>query len=94
MNTEKKQVHAFLKGKVQGVGMRAYVSSIARKLKLCGFVRNLDDGKVEILAQGEEEILEKFLQTLKEGPYASYIWQIDLSWETPIRFYDSFEITS
>ena|SRR3989338_4779334 len=60
-----------IKGRVQGVGYRFFVSQTARKMSLSGWVRNLPDGGVEVEAQGEEKILEKFLIELKGGhPYS------------------------
>ena len=60
-----------IKGRVQGVGYRLFVSQIARKMSLTGWVRNLSNGDVEAEAQGEDRILELFLLELKGGlPYA------------------------
>ncbi|MBC7348034.1 MAG: acylphosphatase [Clostridia bacterium] len=60
------QLHMFLTGLVQGVGMRAYVRRQAQRLGLVGFVRNLPDGRVEVVAEGAPEDLEALLASLQE----------------------------
>lgn len=56
-----------LKGRVQGVGCRYFVCNIAAKYKLTGYVRNLENGDVEIKVQGESEQLDKFLAEVIKG---------------------------
>ncbi|WP_407647284.1 acylphosphatase [Gracilibacillus oryzae] len=63
-----KNIHAFVEGKVQGVGFRYFTQSTAIDHNITGWVRNLDDGSVEILAQGEEGNLDSFIEKIKKGP--------------------------
>jgi acylphosphatase len=65
----KKSFRAVVSGDVQGVGYRYTVYNIAQRFKIAGSVRNLDDGTVEVQAEGEGEELEKFLNAieLKDG---------------------------
>lgn len=58
------EVHANFRGGVQGVGFRATTRQMAQEMGLTGFVKNLPDGSVEVIAQGVEEVLEKFLAQL------------------------------
>jgi len=60
-------LHATVSGKVQGVYFRAWVFDQAQSLGLTGWVRNLQDGKVEILAQGAPEALDAFKERLSQG---------------------------
>lgn len=60
------QVEATFKGRVQGVGFRATAQMIARKLRLCGSVRNLNDGSVKLIAHGLKIDLEQLFKELKE----------------------------
>lgn len=64
------EMHAIVKGHVQGVGFRAMTRYYARGLELTGSVRNLSDGTVEIYAHGSKKSLEELIQKLKEeaGP--------------------------
>jgi len=57
-----------VEGRVQGVGYRYFAMKTAEGLGICGFARNLPDGRVEVLAEGPEEVLEAFEARLREGP--------------------------
>lgn len=63
-----KRVRAFIEGRVQGVFYRAFTRDNARALDLTGWVRNLDDGRVEAVFEGEEEKIKKMIALLKKGP--------------------------
>ena len=60
--------HYLVSGKVQGVGFRAFTQALARRLGLKGWVRNLHDGRVEILVSGDEQTLSEFAKQLTKGP--------------------------
>ena len=60
-------------GLVQGVGFRLFTEDVARREGLEGFVRNLDDGRVEVLAAGEREAIARFETALNQGPPASRV---------------------
>ena len=61
------EMHVIFHGSVQGVGFRAAVKRMAEEYHLTGYVRNLRDGSVEAVIQGEKEVLETFLQQLNES---------------------------
>ncbi len=56
-----------VRGRVQGVGFRWFVQEIGRNLELCGWVRNLSDGSVEVLAQGGAVQIEELARRLAQG---------------------------
>ncbi len=62
------QYHIFVSGKVQGVGFRFRARIKAKNLGLVGWVKNLNDGRVEIIVQGEKEKIDIFLNWLKSKP--------------------------
>lgn len=76
-----KQAHIYVSGFVQGVGFRAYVRSKSRKLGLTGWVRNLSDGRVEAIIQGEKEAIEKVLNHTKRGSFFSKVKNVVVEWE-------------
>jgi acylphosphatase len=58
----------FIAGRVQGVGYRAFAVAMARRIGVAGWARNLDDGRVEVHAEGSRAQLEEFEQHLRKGP--------------------------
>jgi len=63
-----KATRLLIQGIVQGVGYRMFAARVARNLDLNGFVRNLDDGRVEAVVAGPAEIVERFVTDLRKGP--------------------------
>jgi len=66
-------MHFLVRGRVQGVGFRWFVHREASELDLRGWVRNTEDGEVEIVAAGEEDNLEELRKSLKKGPRGSRV---------------------
>lgn len=75
----KKRLHLYYSGNVQGIGFRYTVRDIASGLKICGWVKNLRDGRVEVLAEEGEDVLNDFLRQVKER-FPRYIRGIALEW--------------
>jgi acylphosphatase len=75
------QAHIFISGSVQGVGYRYFVRSNAKKLGLTGWVRNTEDGGVEAVLQGKQEVIEKMIALCKEGPFLADVKHIGFEWE-------------
>lgn len=69
-------------GRVQGVGFRFFVIDTAQELDLTGWVRNLSDGRVEVLAEGPRNSLDRLLEILHQGPPASWVTRVDATWES------------
>lgn len=69
----KKTQHILISGRVQGVNFRKYTKSCAEKLKLVGWVRNLEDGRVEALVHGEAEHLELLTKLLLRGSVSASV---------------------
>lgn len=90
--TENARVHAVVHGKVQGVGFRAFTENHATKRGLDGWVRNLEDGTVEVEAEGKKPVLEAFLQLLEQGPQLSRVTQIVVDWKDLNRQTQGFTI--
>ncbi len=88
-----KRVHVYYSGRVQGVGFRFTVERIALDMRdITGWVRNLPDGRVEVVAEGEEERLQEFLERTKQSVMKRYIRREDVIWEICKGEFDDFEI--
>ncbi len=72
-----KAIHMMISGRVQAVGFRAFVKRNAKLLELTGWVRNCDDGKVEVFAQGNEEKLERFQELCSLGPPTAEVINVE-----------------
>jgi len=87
-----KRIHAYVKGIVQGVGFRYFVYRHAKTLGLTGYVRNLPDGRVEVVAEGSEESLRELVSLLWEGPVGSYVENVELEWSEAKNEFKDFKI--
>lgn len=88
----RKQYHVFVHGKVQGVAFREYTRREAIRLNLVGWVRNLPNGAVEVLFEGEAISAEALLQWLHTGsPYAE-VRHLEANEEQAIGDWDSFSV--
>ncbi|MBA3815563.1 MAG: acylphosphatase [Parachlamydiaceae bacterium] len=86
------EVHAIVKGHVQGVGFRATVSHYAKRLGLLGTVRNLVDGSVEIYAKGSRKSISQLFQALHQEFGTRHISNIDQKQITQQTHYEDFNI--
>ncbi len=89
-----KRVQAIISGKVTGVGFRYYAAHIADRLELVGVVRNLPTGEVEAVAEGEEEILNLFIDALRQGPSAGRVDNLQAAWGEPSGQFQKFMAVS
>src|SRR5579864_8949243 len=86
------ELHAWVSGRVQGVGFRYFVIENALSLGLRGYVRNESNGDVEVLAQGNRLVLERLLTVLRRGPSAAYVNEVYVSWGQPGEHLSGFNI--
>lgn len=87
-----KSVNMIIKGRVQGVSFRAWTEAEAKKLNISGWVKNLDNGDVEIVAEGNETNLHKFINLCKHGPGAARVENIQIKWEKFSGEFSDFEV--
>ncbi|MEM4311695.1 MAG: acylphosphatase [Nitrososphaerales archaeon] len=81
MNSEKVRAHIYVNGVVQGVFFRSHTKSLANKLNLKGWVRNLPDGRVEILAEGDKDSVNKLIQWCYRGPIGARVDNVEYRFE-------------
>ena len=88
----KKRIHIYYAGVVQGVGFRFTAERIALDLDLTGWVRNLPDGRVEVLMEGENPKIKKFLKKIDESFLKGYIDDVDIEWHHATGEFDTFQV--
>lgn len=93
MSSDSKRMQAFFSGTVQGVGFRFTAERLARRYLVTGFVRNLDDGRVEVLAEGEESRLVEFLNAIRESGMKNYIRNVEVHWSKSGNSFSRFSIS-
>lgn len=87
-----KSLHCLISGKVQGVNFRAWTKNQADNLGVTGWVRNLSDGRVEVLAQGDEQALYELKGRLAQGSTMSRVESAECNWTEYDKEYDKFEL--
>ena len=75
-------------GRVQGVGFRWSAVYEARKLGICGFVKNLPDGSVSIEAEGSQEQLDDFIRWCSKGPGMGFVSDVSVETRPPVNYRD------
>ncbi|MFH1752783.1 MAG: acylphosphatase [Candidatus Omnitrophota bacterium] len=88
----KKRVQVYYSGMVQGVGFRFTAERVAQGLGLGGWVRNIPDGRVELVCEGEEEALSDLLKKIKAGTLKQYIQDAKISWSSATGEFEGFAI--
>jgi acylphosphatase len=86
------RVHAWVQGRVQAVGFRAFVQQNALQLGVTGWVRNVGYDTVEALAEGTREQIEDFLQMVRRGPIGSRVDESREEWEQVTGEFSSFRV--
>jgi acylphosphatase len=77
------RAHITVSGIVQGVFYREFTRRQASALGLAGWVRNLPDGKVEAIVEGDKDDVEELVARMRQGPPSARIDEVSLAWVTP-----------
>jgi len=91
-NKQNERLHAFVQGRVQGVGFRFFIYQTGLNLQLYGWVRNTINGNVEILAEGSRDKLDTLLRETRKGPQMAQIVAVDVEWQNPLNDLPPFTI--
>ncbi len=86
------RLHILVSGRVQGVAYRASTQAEARRLHLTGWVRNLDDGRVEAVVEGPRKAVESLLVWCRRGPPAARVEHVDAVEQPATGEFASFEV--
>ncbi len=90
--SETRSIDAVVAGKVQGVGFRYSTQRMASQLGLCGWVQNQYDGSVKVHAEGNNDILTRFIGFLEEGPPAARVTNLQVVEASPDPSLRGFEV--
>jgi acylphosphatase len=86
------RVHLIVSGQVQGVFYRANTRRAANGLGLKGWVRNLPDGMVEVVAEGRKHSLDRLIEYCRKGPEGAKVENVEIKWEGFRNEFGSFEV--
>jgi|TARA_Y100000310_G_scaffold139800_1_gene139146 acylphosphatase len=87
-----RRVRIIVHGSVQGVFFRANTRDIALSLELKGYVKNMRDDTVEIVAEGNEDKIKELIEFCKKGPEAAEVSKVDVEFEKANNEFESFEV--
>jgi acylphosphatase len=87
----KKEVYCTVHGDVQGVFFRQFAKEKADAVGVFGYAKNLDDGTVEVVAQGEESNLKTFLESISAGPEDAQVESLNVMWGKIEEEYTQFD---
>lgn len=89
---EKIRAHIIVSGRVQGVYFREQTRKRAKKLSVSGWIKNLEDGRVEAIFEGEKEKVEKMVNWARRGPFFAKVSDLEIEWGEHQGEFKSFEI--
>lgn len=84
----------YVSGRVQGVGFRYFVEDVAHREGVTGYVRNLPDGRVEALVEGDAAAVTRVEQAVRTGPGGARVTHVETDVLTPSGAYKSFRVTA
>ena len=85
-------VRIIIQGLVQGIGYRFFVIRKAQEYHIKGYVRNLPDRNVEVVAEGDKGMLSEFIEKLRIGPAAAHVTGIDVGWSEQEPEFTDFDV--
>ena len=89
---KRRRMHIFYSGNVQGVGFRYTVKSVTNGFECSGWVKNLPDGRVELVAEGEPAELEAFRVAVRDSGLDHFIRKEEVTWSEATGEFRGFEI--
>jgi acylphosphatase len=87
-----KRAHVLVSGRVQGVSFRYYTVQEAESVGVDGWVRNLWDGRVEAVFEGEEAAVQHMVEWVKHGPPSAQVDDFRVDWQEPVSEFDTFRV--
>ena len=88
------EIHCVIKGRVQGVGYRDFIERYTREQNLFGWIKNNNDGSVEVVIQGTPDELKACIPILNQGSILAKVESLAIDWQTPEKQCTEFKILS
>ena len=88
----KARAHVLISGQVQGVFFRYHTKEMAKGVGVGGWVRNLPDGRVEAVFEGEKEKIDEMIEFCRKGPPSAHVTKLEVKWEPFKGEFEDFEI--
>ena len=88
----KARAHVYISGYVTGVFFRYHTRELAQRLGVHGWVRNMHDGRVEAVFEGEKEAVERMLNFCHRGPSGARVTNVEVKWENYRGEFSGFEV--
>nr|WP_292486622.1 acylphosphatase [Methanohalobium sp.] len=82
----------YVSGRVQGVFFRQFTNDVATHLGLTGYVQNLFDGRVRVVAEGSQEKMNKLIDKLHSGPSLANVENVNVNWYEPTNEFRDFKV--
>ena len=86
------RAHIYYSGRVQGVGFRHIAEEVAHRVGVLGFVKNLQDRRVEVVCEGSKEKIDAYLSEIQNSVLGKYIQKADCNWEQPSGTFTDFMV--
>ncbi|MFT8310312.1 MAG: acylphosphatase [Sporolactobacillus sp.] len=86
-----KSVHLMVSGRVQGVGFRYFIKQIASQYHIKGWIRNRDDGRVELAAEGTDRQVDLFIRKMRRGTFLARVEGVEIQLREP-QNYSAFDL--
>ncbi len=86
------RVHLIIFGDVQGIGFRSWALRYAQGKPISGWVKNREDGTVEIVAEGQKEELEALIALCRKGPDLAWVAKVEVAWQEATGELFTFEV--
>jgi len=92
IQNNKNQIHLFITGQVQGVFFRSQAKQKARSLGITGWIKNLPNGQIEAVAQGDQNKIKQFIDWCEQGPQLAQVEKVEIKTEQYQSEYQDFEV--
>ena len=86
------RAHVTISGNVQGVGFRFFTLKQAQRLNLVGTVKNMPNGSVDIVVEGDKSTIQTFTNHVRQGPRLAEVNSVDIEWQEPQNEFSKFRI--